>query len=281
MCNRPIVQIKHLAVFILIFTLLSPITIAAQKRNQEVQFEVVDGPKTTKDSLVYKQKYGLRLGIDISRPVTSFLRDRYTGIEIAGDFRISENLFIAAEIGNEKLSLTESLVIAEGENLVDLELYDFTTSGSYIKVGADYNTYGNWFGEQNFITFGGRYAVASFSQTLNSFSLYESDQYFNPNSFVQGSTEPQKFGGLTASWLELVVGYKFEALKNIYMGTSIRLGFLVTNKEADEFPNLWVPGFNRVTDNSRWGVGYNYTLSYFLPLYKKARKPKRSEAEIR
>lgn len=281
MRNRTQFHYRQLTVLALIFNFFGTVMMEAQEENQEVQFEVVGGPTTGNDTLVYKQKYGLRVGIDISRPVTSFFRDRYTGLELVGDFRVTENLFIAAEIGNEKLSQTESLVIAEGENLIELDLYDYTTSGSYIKAGVDYNTYGNWFGEQNFITFGGRFAVASFSQTLNSFSLYESDQYFNPNSFVQGSSEPQKFGGLTASWLELVVGYKFEALKNIYMGTSIRLGFLVTNNEADAFPNLWIPGFNRVTDNSQWGVGYNYTISYFLPLYKKARKPKPTEAEIR
>ena len=277
MLSKSLIPRQHLAFLLFCFSLCIPIL----GLSQDVEFEVVDGPELKpQDSVVYKQKYGLRVGIDISRPLTSLLRDRYTGLELVGDFRISENLFLAAEIGNEKLSQTESLVVFEGENLVDLELYDYTTSGSYLKAGVDFNTYGNWFGEQNFITIGGRYAIATFSQTLNSFSLYESDQYFNPNGLAQGSTEPQKFSGLSASWLELVVGYKFEAIKNIYMGMSLRLGFLVSNQEADQFPNLWIPGFNKVTDNSRWGVGYNYTISYFLPLYKKARKPKPNAEEI-
>jgi len=257
--------------------LFANISAYGQEEGQEVQFQVVDGPDgTPRDTtIVYKQKYGLRVGVDISRPLTSFFRDRYTGLELVGDYRLSENLFVAAELGNEKLSQTESLRVASPDNpdqIIDLDLYDYTTSGSYIKLGVDYNTYGNWFGEQNFITIGGRYAFASFSQTLNSFSLYETDQYFNPNTFSGGSDQPQEFSGLTASWLELVVGYKFEAFNNIYMGMSARLGFLVSNSESDVFPNLWIPGFNKVTDNSRWGVGYNYSISYFLPLYKKARK---------
>jgi len=56
------------------------------------------------------------------------------------------------------------------------------------------------------------------------------------------------------------------------VGMSARLGFLVTNSEDEQFPNLWIPGFNKVTDGSNFGVNYNYSISYFIPLYKKDKK---------
>jgi hypothetical protein len=31
---------------------------------------------------------------------------------------------------------------------------------------------------------------------------------------------------------------------------------------------LYIPGFNRTYDGD-FGVGFNYTVSYFIPLYKK------------
>jgi len=62
---------------------------------------------------------------------------------------------------------------------------------------------------------------------------------------------------------------------NIYVGMSVRLAHLVSNNEPDNFRNLWIPGFNKVTDESKWGVGFNYSLSYFLPLYKKAKKKRK------
>ena len=31
---------------------------------------------------------------------------------------------------------------------------------------------------------------------------------------------------------------------------------------------LYIPGFNRTYDGS-FGVGFNYTVSYFIPIYKK------------
>ena len=74
-----------------------------------------------------------------------------------------------------------------------------------------------------------------------------------------------------------MVGVKAELFANIYLGASVRIGYLITNKEPEGFRNLWIPGFNKVTDGSRFGVGYNYTLTYFLPLYKKAKKIKKEE----
>jgi hypothetical protein len=217
------------------------------------------------DTVVYKQPYGLRVGIDLSRPITSFFNKDYTGLEFVGDYRLSQNLYLAGELGNEKKTKQE-------------DLYNFTTSGSYLKLGVDYNTYGNWYGEQNMITIGGRYAVASFSQTLNNYKLFDTYRYWNPGDFSPGATIPEEFKGRTASWIEAVVGIKMEIFKNLYLGGSIRMGILVGNKESERFPNLFIPGFNKVTDGSGFGVGYNYSISYLVPLYKKAKKAEGSEA---
>lgn len=215
-----------------------------------------------KDTLVYKQAYGLRIGVDLSRPIISFSDEEYTGIEFVGDYRLTQKYFLAAELGNESRTRQE-------------DLYNFTTSGSYIKLGVDYNTYANWYGEQNSIYIGGRYAFSSFSQILNNNQIFNSNRYWSPDGFAEGSTGSQEFGGRSASWLEFVLGLKAELFANIYLGASIRLGILITNPDQEPFPDLFIPGFNKVTDNSRFGIGYNFSLSYFIPLYRKAKKPKK------
>ena len=217
-----------------------------------------------KDTVTHNQKYGLRVGIDLSRPILSFSNNDYIGLEFVGDYRLTHKLYLAAELGNEKKTKQE-------------DLYNFTTSGSYIKLGVDYNTYANWYGEQNSIYFGGRYAFSSFSQTLNNYQIYDSNRYWNPDDFIDGSSIAQEFSGLNASWLEFVFGTKVELFANIYLGASIRLGFLINNKEPDNFQNLFIPGFNKVTEGSKFGVGYNYSLTYFIPLYKKVKKTKKEE----
>lgn len=223
------------------------------------------------DTVGYKQPYGIRAGIDLSRPVLSFLDEDYTGLEFTGDYRLTHKLYLAAELGNEKKTRQEELGNVEDGNTA--ELYNFTTSGSYLKLGVDYNTYENWYGMNNAIFIGGRYAVSSFSQTLNNYAIYDSNRYWAEDTFLQAGTAPEEFGSLNATWLEFIFGVKAELFANIYLGASVRLGFLISNKESERFPNLWIPGFNKVTDNSKFGVGYNYTISYFLPLYKKSRKP--------
>ena len=88
-------------------------------------------------------------------------------MEFVGDFRISQKRYLAVELGNEKRTQQE-------------DLYNYTTSGSYIKLGLDYNTYGNWYGEHNMIYIGGRYAFSSFSQTINNYQIFDSNRYWSP-----------------------------------------------------------------------------------------------------
>ena len=62
------------------------------------------------DSIKYKQKYGLRLGGDLSKIIRTFIDDDYTGFEISADYRYSKNLYIAGELGTEeKTTSTEFL----------------------------------------------------------------------------------------------------------------------------------------------------------------------------
>lgn len=230
----------------------------------------VHGQQVPRDSLEATDPYGLRVGIDLSRPVISLLNEDYTGIELVGDFRIRDRLFLAAEIGNEEKSQDE--ILGDEEMGPASPLYSYTTSGSYIKAGVNYNTYQNWFGMNNVIYVGGRYAFSTFSHTLNRFSYYNSNRYWDPTTFTEGDLTSQEFEGLNASWIELVVGFHAELFANFYMGASTRIGYRITNKESDDFLNLWIPGFNKVTDGSNFGASFNYTLSYFLPIYKKKKK---------
>lgn len=232
------------------------------------------GQETTEspqDSVVYPESYGLRVGIDLSKPLLTSLKDDYRGLELVGDYRITQDLYLAGELGNEENTRRELLGgIAETPATL---LYDYTTSGSYLKLGVDLNTYDNWYGMNNSIFIGGRYAFASFSQELNEYGIYNSNRYWNSEDFTRSSENVGTYKGLNASWLEFLFGVKAELFGNFFLGASARLGFLVSNKEADEFPNLWIPGFNKVTEGSRFGVSYNYSLSYFLPLYKKTKAP--------
>ena len=205
------------------------------------------------DSLKIEKKYGLRLGGDIGKLIRSFVDDEYKGFEIVGDYRLKDRLYVAGEIGiEEKTDITNFLNI--------------TTEGSYIKGGIDYNLYQNWLDMDNMIYSGFRAGFSTFSHTLNEFTVYSTDQYWQPQF---SSTDPREFNNLTAIWLEIIIGIKAELFNNLYLGLNVQLKGLVSETEPDNFQNIYIPGFNKTYDSSGIGVGYSYTLSYRIPLYKK------------
>lgn len=228
------------------------------------------GQQQARDTTKKSEIYGLRLGVDLSRPLISLFKDGYQGLEIVGDYRLSQSWYLAVELGNESNTVEEVLDNAEGINRITI--YEMNPSGSYIKLGADFNTYQNWYGMNNSIIVGARYAFSTFSTSLDQYSIYDSNRYWNPETFLSGSELLGEYSGLSASWLELLIGVKAELFANIYLGASVRLGILVTDSDPGTFSNVWIPGFNRKTDNSRFGVGFNYTISYLIPIYRKARK---------
>lgn len=211
--------------------------------------------QTATDTINYKERYGLRVGIDLSKPLRTLLQDDYSGLELLGDYRIYKNYYIAGEIGNEQQDIFE-------ENL------NVSSKGSYIKLGADYNAYENWAGMENAIFIGLRYGISSFSQTLESYAIATQTPYFGTDLIVAG----EESKGLSASWIELIAGVKVELFQNLYLGANVQLKRRVSEKTPDNMGNLYIPGFGTTNDFSDFGVGYSYNISYLIPLYKKAKK---------
>ncbi|WP_242008660.1 DUF6048 family protein [Flavobacterium glaciei] len=209
------------------------------------------------DSIPVKtDRYGVRVGLDLYKLTRALYDENYKGIELVGDYRLTKKYFLAAEIGNENKT-------------TDDDRLNFTTKGSYIKAGFDYNAYENWLDMENIISIGMRYGFSTFNQQLNSYRIYNANPYFGEVPVIPSG---KKFDGLSASWIEVVAGVKAKVFDNVFVGFSLRLNRLVTNKEPENFSNLYIPGFNRTYDGS-FGVGFNYTVTYFVPIYKKKIKP--------
>jgi hypothetical protein len=204
------------------------------------------------DSTKFAQKYGLRLGGDISKLVRTFIEDDYTGFEINGDYRLTKNLYVAGEIGFE-------------ENTTANSFLNSTANGSYFKGGVDFNMYENWFGMENMIYAGFRVGASSFKQTINSYTIYQTNQSWPPSTVTSG----QEFSGLSAIWGELIIGIKAEVLNNIFVGINAQLKGRITEKEPDNFENIYIPGFGRTYDSGSFGIGFGYNISYLIPLFKK------------
>lgn len=205
---------------------------------------------------VKKDRYGVRVGLDLYKLTRGLYDNNYKGIELVGDYRLTKNYYAAAELGSENKT-------TEDDRL------NTATKGTYLKVGFDYNAYENWLDMENIISIGLRGGFSTFSQELNSYKTYNPTPYWGENPWIDSG---KKFSGLTAGWIEVVAGVKVKVFNNVFVGFSLRVNTLLFNKQPDGFENLYIPGFNR-TYAGNFGAGFNYTVTYFVPLYKKVVKP--------
>jgi len=242
------IQLQRLLFFI---SLLCSVVVA------NAQQEKGPGPKKEqkqdqeKDTTRVEQVYGIRFGVDISKPIIALIDNDYKGLEFVADVRVYKNIYAALEFGYD-------------DKTTDEDYINFTSKGSYFKLGANYNAYDNWAGMTNEIYVGLRYGVSFFDQTVNSYTPNMYGTYF-----VADQVEPNiSYDNQSIQWVEFVMGIKAETLKNLYMGFSLSFKLLTSGNDPDNFKNMYAPGFNRISLNNM-GFGYNYTLSYLIPYAKK------------
>lgn len=238
---------KKRQTYLFIISLILPSSMVFSQAESELNDSL-----TIKDKLLNINK--IRLGFDIFKPIKSSSDGDNLNYEIVGDLQITENLYLAAEYG-----LIDRLI--EDENI------NFNSNGSFLRFGFDYNMFKNWVGMDNAIFLGLRYGSSNFSNKIESYNVRNSDAYFS--NFVDNNYQTIDHLNLTGNWLEIVAGVKVETFNNVYLGFSLRLNKLLSTQKPENFDNLYIPGFNKVTDDNTFGSGFNYTLTYSIPLRKK------------
>ncbi|WP_348799584.1 DUF6048 family protein [Flavobacterium adhaerens] len=214
-----------------------------------------------KDTIKPKtERYGLIIGTDLFKIARSFYDSNYKGIAFVADYRLTRKYYIYGEVGTEDITIEDPLL-------------NTTTKGAYLKAGFNYNAYTNWLDMENMITVGVRAGFSAFNEELNDFTIYNPNPYFGQNTSVPANIT---YDGLTAGWLEATAGVNVKVFNNVYVGFSLQLKVLLMNSEPSDFENLYIPGFNRTYDGN-FGAGFNYTVSYFIPLYKKKVVPAPTE----
>lgn len=207
--------------------------------------------QTENDSVVVKNKYGIRIGLDFSKQIRMLTED-YKGLSLYGDVKIKERLFIVSELGSDEKELRT-------ENLRS------KFSGNYIKAGLNYNLYNNLPGLNNEIYVGFRFATSKFKSEISEYIIYNKDHFWSQDPIFDNIINK----GLNANWVELIIGINAELLNNLFMGLSLRLNRMLNQKKPENFTNLYIPGFNKVTENNNFGTGLTYSLIYQIPIIKK------------
>lgn len=207
--------------------------------------------QTENDSVVVKNKYGIRIGLDFSKQIRMLTED-YKGLSLYGDVKIKERLFIVSELGSDEKELRTDNLRSK-------------FSGNYIKAGLNYNLYNNLPGLNNEIYVGFRFAISKFKSEISEYIIYNKDRFWSQDPIFDNIINK----GLNANWVELIIGINAELLNNLFMGLSLRLNRMLNQKKPENFTNLYIPGFNKVTENNNFGTGLTYSLIYQIPIIKK------------
>ena len=216
-----------------------------------ILFSVKNFSQIENDSVVVKNKYGIRIGLDFSKQIR-MLTENYKGLSLYGDVKIKERLFIVSELGSDEKELRTDNLRSK-------------FSGNYIKAGLNYNLYKNLPGMNNEIYVGFRFATSKFKSEISEYIIYNKDRFWSQDPIFDNIIN----NGLNANWVELIIGINAELLNNFFVGLSLRLNRMLNQKKPENFTNLYIPGFNKVTENNNFGTGLTYSLIYQIPIIKK------------
>lgn len=203
---------------------------------------------------IYTVPGGLRIGLDISRFALLFFQPYRTDVTAVADIRLSKNLYAAIETGYNRTSHSDSN-------------YTYKGNGVFATIGVDYNFLKKVGPQDKHMVYGGiRYGFSHNSYEVPSYNIH--NDYWDNDT--QGSYPKTN---ITAHWVELVFGMRVEALKNLFLGWSVRERIMVSNSASAEFPPLVIAGYGSGSKKSIFDV--QYTVSYNIPLYRiKVRVPR-------
>ncbi len=148
--------------------------------------------------------------------------------------------------------------------------FTYKNTGSYLRVGVDYNFMHNYFKEEAMFV-GFRYARAGFRHDFQYFGASEAWNFRPPRVVVRPDTAiivDERFvgniseSGLSASWVELVLGLKVNVWKQFFMGYTARIMIRSGIKGEDKLLANELPGFGSTNKTAR--VFFNYYLAYRL-----------------
>ena len=191
--------------------------------------------------------FGPRFGIDLARFLYLIADPSEIGAEVSADFEIYRNIYPVFELGYNSIDDSQ-------------EQYDYASSGSYGRLGIDYNILPVKNRSQHHsITVGFRYGMSVFKHSFENVVIpggYWGD-------YMPGPYE----NNMTGHWSELVGALKTEVLPNFFLGFSLRYKILL-NPDMDPLlvPEL-IPGYGNTGENMAFG--FTYSVFYKIPLIKK------------
>ena len=182
---------------------------------------------------------GLRIGVNLSRPLWTFAEPARFGLEAVADFNMGPEYFVVAESGFSMRDL-------------DRPDYQLKERGMFLRLGADRNFYKEF---NDVVGVGARLGFSLFSRAAPFISVEHG--YWGDYT---GSLPDDTF---FKQWLEVLVVLKTEVFSNVFMGWNLRGKLLLFDKGDKYMSERYIPGFGRGTVNS--AAGFDFYIYYRIP----------------
>ena len=223
-------------IFNFILTLLLLTTASFAQQEDEVK-------KRPRRADNFIRMHGIRVGFDLTRPLQHlWVTGERLGTELSFDIELMPNFFPVLETGWEKLK-------------IDQDYLSYDASGSYTRIGFDYNFLAADHKEDTDILFAGlRYGFGFANQEVKSYRI---ENYWEE---INSRFSRQKYN---AQWLEVLLGIKGEVLPNLFLGWTIRGKLRTLQKKLDLPPAYFNPGYGKA--ENKFNFDFTYSIFYALP----------------
>ncbi len=195
-----------------------------------------------------------RIGFDVSKLALFYLQPERKTFEGSLDMELLPSVYPTVELGINTIRLTKD------------SLFNYYSNGAYGRIGVDYNlVYPKNAGDKDMFMGGIRFGYATYTDHANSIKII--DNYWG--NFHGGSLPST---AMNAEWLELLAGLKTEIFKHFYLGASLRWRILLSKTKEGLTTPYWIPGYG--SGNVKSCFGFNYSVYYAIPVYKRHFKAK-------
>lgn len=222
--------LKLLTSLLLMFAL--PQSIAAQTDSTNTKPEV---KKTIRFDY-------FRIGVDLSKFVSSPLSKEYKAYEFSFDTHFQKDLWLLADFGFGRSSVSN-------DNLA------FSSSNLFLRLGLDKTFFNQEFkGDLDNAFIGLRYGLGMVNRSAATY--YIKDTVWGNTA---GSIPAANF---LAHWIELGAGFRLELARNIFLGWNIRAKTFVNPKKFAELPPAYLAGYGRGEKNTAFGYNLFFMIGF-------------------
>jgi hypothetical protein len=182
---------------------------------------------------------GLRLGVNLVRPLMVFPVPSRFGMEVVADYNITPKYFAVAEGGFSGRWLDEPA-------------YRLRENGIFFRAGADRNFYNR---ANDVISLGARAGFSAYNREAPFIRI--DDGYWGAHT---GSLSTTTF---FRQWAEVTIGLKTELFSNVFLGWNMRGKVLLFDSGDRHLGNRYIPGFGSGTGIA--AAGFDFYIYYRIP----------------